>query len=233
MENAADALRMAAGVLIALLLISLVIFVFTRISSLENEKDQQELLQQVSEFNDKFLAFDKTSMYGTDLISVLGLAISNNKIANQVNTANPDGRYDENLANSINIRFTISSNVQKSIITTKYELKDGREEEIDKSEEVEVALAQGTYSLIVPQNDDRSIEIYKTIESIAVEGSKTVEISNRTSNYGRFRTIITEDRSGFSDLKKRIFQCTGIEYDSTGRIKCMIFKEKDDINRNS
>ena len=83
MENSADALQLAFGVIIAVLLLSLLVYVFNNISSFENTKRDQEVVQQTSEFNKKFLAFDKTSMYATDVISVLGLAISNNKIQNQ------------------------------------------------------------------------------------------------------------------------------------------------------
>ena len=92
MENSADALQLAFGVIIAVLLLSLLVYVFNNISSFENTKRDQAVSQQTAEFNKKFLAFDKTSMYATDVISVLGLAISNNKIQNQAITANSNRR---------------------------------------------------------------------------------------------------------------------------------------------
>ena len=59
MENAAEALKLAGELLIGLLLISLFIFVFNRISSIEETKSQQELIQQTTDFNKKFNAFEK------------------------------------------------------------------------------------------------------------------------------------------------------------------------------
>ena len=54
MENSADALQLAFGVVIAVLLLSLLVYVFNNISSLENTKRDQEVAQQTSEFNKKF-----------------------------------------------------------------------------------------------------------------------------------------------------------------------------------
>lgn len=120
MENSADALQLAFGVIIAVLLLSLLVYVFNNISSFENTKRDQTVSQQTAEFNKKFLAFDKTSMYATDVISVLGLAISNNKIQNQAITANPLGNYEETLAYSINIEIVIAEDIKAREITTAY-----------------------------------------------------------------------------------------------------------------
>lgn len=120
MENSADALQLAFGVIIAVLLLSLLVYVFNNISSFENTKRDQEVVQQTSEFNKKFLAFDKTSMYATDVISILGLAISNNKIQNQAITANPKGNYEETLDYSINIEIVIEEDIKAREITTAY-----------------------------------------------------------------------------------------------------------------
>lgn len=167
MENSADALQLAFGVVIAVLLLSLLVYVFNNISSLENTKRDQEVAQQTSEFNKKFLAFDKTSMYATDVISVLGLAISNNKIQNQAITANPKGNYEETLDYSINIEIEIKEDIKAREITTAYiEEKDSgtglvnqnkipeRDSRLPSSMRGEnpivnenIRLRQGTYSL--------------------------------------------------------------------------------------
>ena len=118
MENSADALQLAFGVIIAVLLLSLLVFVFSNISKLENSKRDSEVTQETTQFNKKYLAFDKTSMYATDVISVLGLAISNNKIQNQSLTANPLGNYEDTLDSSINIEIEIADDIMSRKITT-------------------------------------------------------------------------------------------------------------------
>lgn len=118
MENSADALQLAFGVIIAVLLLSLLVYVFSNISKLENSKRDTEVTQETTQFNKKYLAFDKTSMYATDVISVLGLAISNNKIQNQSLTANPLGNYEDTLDYSINIEIEIADDIMSRTITT-------------------------------------------------------------------------------------------------------------------
>ena len=82
MENAANAIKIAGELLIGLLLISLFVFVFNQMENAETARDNDELLQQTIEFNKKFESFNKTYMYGTDLISVLALAYAKNQTAN-------------------------------------------------------------------------------------------------------------------------------------------------------
>lgn len=226
MENAAEALRMAAGVILALLLVSLLIFTFSQIGSLENKKEEQEAIAQTSEFNNKFLAFDKTSMYGTDLISVLGLAISTNKIANQANTANPDGRYDENVDNSINVKFTL----QNPVISTETRIVNFRENDgtittnTDTIRTTTVLRAGTTYSLGVDDEQDK--EILDILDKIA-EGNTNISSKTTISADRRTTTTITNDISGFNDLKKAIFECIKVEQNGAGRINCMTFIEKE------
>lgn len=124
MENAAEALKMAAGMIIAVLLIGLAVYLFNSISSIENSKKDQEMQEEATEFNKRFSAFDRSSLYGTDVISVIGLAISNNKIYNQENYANPLGNYDEDSQYSINIEFQLTTDIRKKTIQFSYKMED-------------------------------------------------------------------------------------------------------------
>lgn len=171
MENSVSALQIAAGLIIATLLISLLVFVFNNISKLENTKRDTEVTKEVSEFNKKFAAFDKTSMYGTDVISVLGLAISNNKIQNQELTANPIGNYEDKLDYSINIEVKIKNDISQKTIKTAYIEKKNNSTGLIESQliiarsdlptnmssnpEVEssILLTAGTYSLDIYEKD--------------------------------------------------------------------------------
>lgn len=78
MENANKAIIMAAGMLFAVMIMSLIAFVFSRLTTLPNEEDMQLLIKQAAEFNNEYTAYDKRIMYGVDVISVLNKAKSNN-----------------------------------------------------------------------------------------------------------------------------------------------------------
>lgn len=78
MESANKAIMMAGGMLFAVMIMSLVAFVFSRLTTLPTEEDSQLLIQQAAAFNNEYTAYDKKIMYGVDIISVLNKAKSNN-----------------------------------------------------------------------------------------------------------------------------------------------------------
>ena len=225
MENAAEALKLAGELLIGLLLISLFIFVFNRISSIEETKSQQELIQQTTDFNKKFNAFEKSSMYGTDLISVLGLAYANNKSANlekqMFHRGEIDGFYDPEIGSSINIKFKLKDNIYKTVTTEKYKVKDGINtlESRTVEQKGEIFKANTWYSLSAD-----NMNVVKTIKEIVIDGNTT---QVKTKKSGITTTVTTTDSKGFSEFKKNVFKCTGVDYNDVGRIYCMTFEPVD------
>lgn len=225
MENAAEALKLAGELLIGLLLISLFIFVFNRISSIEETKSQQELIQQTTDFNKKFNAFEKNSMYGTDLISVLGLAYANNKSANlekqMFHRGDIDGFYDPEIGSSINIKFKLKDDIYKTVTTEKYKVKDGINtlENRTVEQKGEIFKANTWYSLSAD-----NMNVVKTIKEIVIDGNTT---QVKTKKSGITTTVTTTDSKGFSEFKKNVFKCTGVDYNDVGRIYCMTFEPVD------
>ena len=121
MENIADALRIAAGVLFALLLISLIVYIFRASNTVEAEKQQQILITQVNEFNSTFNAYNKSQMYGTDVMSVLSLAINNNRDLNSERAIRGDGLFHNDIEGSVNIRVKMIKPIEikrYTIVTT-------------------------------------------------------------------------------------------------------------------
>lgn len=79
MENAAKALEMAAGVLLAVIIMSLVAYFFTTLSIWPEQEDEMETAEQLATFNLEYEVYEKKGMYGTDVISCLAKAQSNNE----------------------------------------------------------------------------------------------------------------------------------------------------------
>lgn len=79
MENTSHALHIAVGVLIAIMLTGLVLYVFRAIGRMEKSGDSELVAKNRTEFNESFLAFQKPLMYGTDVLSCLNKAQSNNQ----------------------------------------------------------------------------------------------------------------------------------------------------------
>ena len=78
MENAAKALEIAGGVLIALLIISLFVYMFNQVSYHQSMQNQNLETQKLEAFNKTYEAYNKSILYGADVISVINMAISNN-----------------------------------------------------------------------------------------------------------------------------------------------------------
>ena len=234
MENASNALMMAGGILLALLILSLLVFTFNIINRSENAKTDQKMIQEAQEFNKKFLAFEKSSMYGTDVISILGLAISNNETYNQSYTMHPDGRYDSRVDGSVNVEFTLLEPV--TAITREYNYTrewntETRQYDIDWVEDesnrstTPIFEKNKKYSLEL-KDSPSSLEkkIFDNIIAIAVNGNNAIDVKTVGT-----KRIVT-DGSGFNEFKKRIFECAEIKYNQTGKINYMCFKEKDTTN---
>lgn len=80
MENASKALLIAGGVLIAILILSVLVVTINIINS--NQKTQEEALatEQLVKFNQKYEAYNKKALRGTDIITLKALAESDGDI---------------------------------------------------------------------------------------------------------------------------------------------------------
>ena len=79
MENATKALVMVANMLLAVIILSLVLYFYNRLRTLPLEEDLNTAIEQAQEFNKQFEVYDKRIMYGVDVVSALNKAISNNE----------------------------------------------------------------------------------------------------------------------------------------------------------
>lgn len=77
--NMAQALKLAGGLLIALVLISAVVYMFRALAPTQIALDDVKEFEQTAEFNKEFEVYNKDIMYGLDVISVINKAASYNK----------------------------------------------------------------------------------------------------------------------------------------------------------
>lgn len=78
MENASKALIIAGGMLIAMLIVGLLVFGFSRIRESQQEQSNQESIQEVTDFNKRFEAYNKTTVRGYQMISLANLVYDTN-----------------------------------------------------------------------------------------------------------------------------------------------------------
>lgn len=74
MENATKAFIIAGGMLIAMLIVGLLVWGYNNISNLQRTNVETEALEQISQFNSRFEAYNRGSVRGYQMISLVNLA---------------------------------------------------------------------------------------------------------------------------------------------------------------
>lgn len=207
MENASNALLMAGGILLAIIVITILVITYNGIVGFESSKLEEQELQNISLFNEPFMSYNKRVMYGTDIISVLNLALDNNK---KYNVKSGEEYY-------VDISFKLNSDL--SNITELYELNTSTGV-YKKSITEERKIIEGNKTYIISR-DKQYIE--ENIISRLADKEQTTEIIEQDGTILKKYAI----KSNFIyDLKRKTFTCKNVEIDSIGRIKSMSFEQK-------
>lgn len=78
MENASKALLMAAGVLIGMMVLSLMIYLFVSFGSTSREIREEQAQKQLNQFNTQFTSYMGTTNTIYDVVTIANLATRNN-----------------------------------------------------------------------------------------------------------------------------------------------------------
>lgn len=108
MENAAKALLIAGGVLIAIILISMFLLMYNRMASIQKTQEQKKEMEQLSAFNAQYEAFNKKLMYGVD-VRTLENKVNENNINNpseQIELSLPDNFENSDDVNNLKYKCT-------------------------------------------------------------------------------------------------------------------------------
>ncbi len=215
MENAAKGLLMAGGMLLAVIVISLFIYGYTNVTHLAEADKNKGLLEEIQEYNQQYLAYNKSAMYGTDVISILNLAISNNKLNNVQN--DPDDQLH------VDVSFKLEFD---SIETTIYEYTLNNQSKYDVRK---LPTSQngkyGASNFEFTQGGEYSLSnhlqpIMSFLEETSNEKKDIISVNNNNTV-----TKYTITYPGIADFKRKTFKCSEVEYDEFGRVKKLHFKQ--------
>ena len=216
MDNAPTALLMAGGMLLAIIVISLFILGYSNITSMAQAQLDVELMEEINEFNKPFLAFNKTAMYGTDVISILNFAVSNNKLNNV--------RVGEEFYVDVSFRLT-----KDSIQDTVYEYTLNQLNATYSSQVLtKNKSAYGAGDFIFEVNNTYRLSNHNHFEAIRAflqTANKAEETRHNIATEGATVTKYTITYSGIADFKRKTFKCSKVEYDSYGRINLLEFEQ--------
>ena len=206
MENASKALAMAGGLLLAIIIIAVLMYVVQNTASLKKAEEDKEIAEQITKFNMEYESYEKTLLRGTELVTLINKAIENNK-----KYEDSDKVYD------IDIHFKLKTPIKETIVTVEEGKKKNTEEKVTFGE-------AKTYKLIDNNRSDRiNADISQFMNIGALNSTDAYEIINY-KDIDNYQMVY----SGFTDFKRKIFKCTKIEYiDVTGRVDLLEFEEVD------
>ncbi len=127
MENASRALIIAGGMLIAMLIVGLMVFGYSRIRAFKEEEKTAEEREEIVEFNQRFEAYNRTTVRGFQMISLANLVYDTNQRFSEYDGYTPvtiyvDGLSDSNSKND-NLEQYIQNNYERMNLNEKNALK--------------------------------------------------------------------------------------------------------------
>ena len=228
MENAAKALEIAGGVLIALLIISLFVYMFNKVSYHQAVQNQNLETQKIEAFNKTYESYNKSILYGADVISVINMATSHNLLETEGSSYTDDAlgnrtyTWNKHDPNFIEVTFKLEDDIKATI-------KAYYEEEITDSLGIVVDLAdlEEEETTLNAYSGSTQIE-YKLSEDMdkikLILPSEEGTVVKHDKRLGI--TLIAEQ--SYEDFINRIFRCEQISYNvNTGRVNKIVFTERD------
>lgn len=202
MENAAKALTIAGGVLIAIIVIATLWYSFQQWGILPQAKADNEKISQEVEFNKEFESYNKQNLYGTDVITVINKAMANNQKYG-IEGDSSDPYY-------LNVIIELDSDVYGYVIEYKRD-ENGVVIKQEPDYNSKPALkGKFPYSL-----ENNYIELYNLTQNGPVKVEDDKKSGERKETY-----------SQDEDFKLRYFTCTKMEkHPTSGRICKIVFKE--------
>ena len=217
MENASKALLMAGGVLIALLVITLVVYFYSDIKEFMGISNKVEVSEQINEFNKQYDAYYRNNLYGSDILSIVNKVHDYNiKQANyqgyetlelQVTFKNNYKDYENNTIISKKIAY--NAETLKQVI-------DNLQGEIDNYSEKVVVKG----NTIAALSGYRTNELEDFLKRNGITSETRIEqIENDIAKYTSYKSVL-------STIKGKKFKAEKFEYSKkNSRITKMVFTE--------
>lgn len=217
MENITKALMIAGGILFAILVLTLLVVFFNKMSSYYEEQSNVKSVEQMIEFNSKFENYNGQDIRGNELISVI------NKVVDYNNTYS-DMQGAEKIIININLQghqkeFLYSGTASKDVLFKKSTITNanGKDDEINKISGMASELVTSTGI------DETKLQKLSAEISIICNTSKD-EYDIKTRNT-KLQTILGYDKNKtFTTSEINKIQNATIKYYQLTQFKRAMFK---------
>ncbi|MDO5556805.1 MAG: hypothetical protein Q4G05_00970 [Clostridia bacterium] len=217
MENSSKALIIAGEVLIGMLILGLLVFSYTKLSSSKAVQLSEEQIVQIVEFNKSFESYNRKNLYGNDIISVI------NKI-DDYNKKEADVQGDK-AYKPIDLSIVIKNEIigTEHFKNKKYNFKSISKSYNELKNWIDAILKRkyngrdvSYYSGLTTQQYNEELS---QIEAMGVHINKS-ELDKDIEEYNNYSRVLKE-------FKKKKFECTNVKYDNlTKRMELLEFSEQ-------
>ena len=252
MENASKALIMAGGMLLAILIVSLLVYAWSLFSKYQASKDSLADVENTAKFNEQFANYDRDDVQGYELISLVNKITDYNYRKSKDEEAKSDDKYspititidfgsDANMKklsyNSNNTLFT-SSNFKYTQSQARQTTKNPLESIIKTATDLEndwggsdnaTKIAKGIMAIFLentptePSENQKIDAVKKWNYSSSKKYSLTVDGYNKMNLEQKANAYKYYE---YVQFKKAVFKSdsSSLKYDNvTGRITQMVF----------
>ena len=243
MENAAKALLIAAAVIFAMLVTTLLVIFYGQISSYFEEKNKMTEIEQLQEFNARFENYHDKEIRGNELISIMNRIIDYNNLQADMQGYQPIAITIDMLGHEDELMWEIKgvgrqSGGQVIINTINGEITN--QNGTDDSDIADIASLSANLWVRLGISDTKLQRLSSEIDNIVMLSKATDKEA-----YKKYRAKLLTRILGYSieendditnienatyryyqyiQFKRAMFHCTDVTYDQqTGRVNGMFF----------
>ena len=245
MENASKALLMAGGMILAILIVSLLIYAWSLFSDYQSSQDELADIEDTTKFNEQFTNYDRDDVEGYELISLV------NQIVDYNQRKSTEGQNDEKL-NPITAKIDLVNNKNResfskdstnrlisSIIYTQSNAINTFKNLIDTANKIEEEFGGSDYASKISKNYDSIFLSPSQVEQEMKKGYTESQVwDNAVRKYNSLtkNTVATKDQLlkkndsvlkyyEYMQFKRGVFKCRKLDYDNiSGRVKTIEFE---------
>jgi len=244
MENASKALLIAAGIIISLLIITLLVVFYNQVSSYYSFKSDMTEAEQLEQFNSVYQNYQDKKIRGNELISVMNRIIDYNNLQAGANgyeriiiNVDLDGHAsdlaydDENeiLFKTDPINNSSSDQLIKDIAMLSIKLTTSAQANIIGLTDLKLQkLSSEIHNIVLEDEDDSEAKVERAKKLTKILGH-TIEQDDDVE----YIVKATLDYYQLTQFKRTMFRCTEVSFDSeTGRVNGMKFQAVEDTSGN-
>lgn len=249
MENVTKALLIAAGILFAVLILSLLAMFGGQLSGYYAEQHNSKIIEQDAKFNAQFENYNGQTIRGNEIISIMNKVVNyNTSIADMEkydkvilsidlkgyqNRANDNFKYSD--SDTSIFQGKMSANILKNTATSDVNIRDVANISADLINELASAgisnisdaqlqaLSADIQNIAIDSNAAQSLQITRNQKLQNILGKNKAN----SLNVSQMNTLVnvTKKYYQYTQFKRAMFKCTGVQHNTfqNGRVIGMTF----------